>query len=152
MNFESLKDVLIFAIRKEHDAQELYLMFRDIVKDPAAKTLLGDLADQEFGHKTMLEKTLESGRVEKIGKQGSVRDLHVADYVPSAKITSDSRPEDIMAFAIKMEEASCGLYQSLLKSYEDTDLAGILSQLVREETSHKELLEREYEEHFMYWM
>ena len=152
MNFESLKDVLIFAIRKEHDARELYLMFRDVVKDPAAKTLLGDLADQELGHKTMLEKALESGSVDKVGKKGSVQDLHITDYVPSVKITSDSRPEDIMAYAIKMEEASYGLYQSLLKNYEGTDLAGILSQLIREEMSHKELLEREYEEHFMYWM
>jgi rubrerythrin len=152
MKLETLKDVLLFAVRKEHDSRELYLMFRDMVKDPGAKALLDDLAQQELGHQKMLEKAMESGVVERIGAKTDIQDLHIADYMVSGDISADSRPDDVMAYAIKMEQAAHNLYQFLLRNYKGTAIEGILSQLVKEELGHKETLEREYEEHFMYWM
>jgi rubrerythrin len=152
MRFETLKDVLLFAVRKEHDARELYLMFRDKVKDPGAKQLLEELANQELGHQRMLEKALETENIAAIGNKSHVQDLHLNDYVASGDIGPDSRPDDVMAFAIKSEQASYSLYKSLLKTLAGTELESIFSHLAQEELSHKERLEKEYEEHFMYWM
>ena len=53
MKLESLNDVLTFAIRREHDARELYVMLRNIVKDPGSKALLEDLAKQELSHRDL---------------------------------------------------------------------------------------------------
>lgn len=152
MGFDSLTDVLTFAIRKEHNARELYLMFRDMVKDPAAKRLLEELANQELGHKNMLENALKEGGVDKIGGKLDVQDLHLSDHMVSEEIGSDSSPQDVMLFAMKMEKAAHGFYSMMLDNYRGTDLEGILSQLVQEELRHKEILEREYEDHFMMWM
>lgn len=152
MRFDSLEDVLTFAIRKEHNARELYLMFRDMVKDPGAKALLEDLAKQELGHKNLLEHALKGDNVERIGGKSEIQDLHISDHTVAEEVGPDSSPQDVMLLAMKMERAAHELYSVMLENYRGTELEGIFSQLVREELRHKEILEREYEEHFMMWM
>ncbi|MBN1254377.1 MAG: hypothetical protein JXA50_03810 [Deltaproteobacteria bacterium] len=95
---------MTFAIRREHDARELYLMFQDRVKDAGAKTLLEDLAKQELGHKNLLENVLKGGMIERIGGEKKVADLHVSDYIIAEDIDSDSSLQDVMLFAIKKEQ------------------------------------------------
>ena len=87
MQFESLNDVLTFAIRREHDARELYLMFRDMVKDPGAKALLEDLANQELGHRNLLENALKGGNIERIGGKKEIKDLHLSDQGTAITVT-----------------------------------------------------------------
>jgi rubrerythrin len=152
MNFASLNDVLTFAIRKEHDSRELYLMFRDMVKDPGAKALLEDLANQELGHKNLLEHALKKGKLELIGGKKEVKDLHLSDYMVAEDIGPDSTPQNVMLFAMKKEQESYSMYHMLLGNYEGTEVEELFSKLTREEQHHKEILEREYEEHFMQWM
>jgi rubrerythrin len=152
MKFESLKDVLTFAIRREHDARELYQMFREKVKDPGAKVLLEDLANQEMGHQNLLEHAMKREQMEDIGGKAQVKDLHLTDYMVAETIDPDSRPQDVMLFAIKKEQEAYNLYRTLLGNYEGTELEELFSRLSKEELHHKETLEREYEEHFMQWM
>jgi rubrerythrin len=57
-----------------------------------------------------------------------------------------------MLFAIKKEQEAYSIYHMLLGNYEGTELEELFSRLVKEEQSHKQTLEREYEEHFMQWM
>ena len=152
MKLESLNDVLTFAIRREHDAYELYLMFRDMVKDPGAKLLLEDLANQELGHKNLLENALKGGTIERIGGKKETKDLHFDDYMVTEDIGPDSNPQDVMLFAIKKEQEAYSIYHMLLVNYEGTVLEELFSRLAKEEQRHKEILEQEYEEHFMQWM
>jgi rubrerythrin len=152
MQFESLNDVLTFAIRKEHDSRELYLMFRDMVKDPGAKALLEDLANQELGHQRLLENALKGGNVGGIGGKKEIKDLRLGDYMVTEDIGPDSSPQEVMLFAIKKEQEAYNIYHMLLSNYEGTELEELFSRLIREEQQHKETLEREYEEHFMQWM
>jgi rubrerythrin len=152
MKLESLNDVLTFAIRREHDARELYLMFRDMVKDPGAKALLEDLANQELGHRNLLENALKGGKIDRIGGKKEAKDLHLGEYMVTEAIGPDSSPQDVMLFAIKKEQEAYSIYHMLLGNYEGTELEELFSRLVKEELHHKETLEREYEEHFMQWM
>jgi rubrerythrin len=152
MKLASLDDVLTFAIRREHDARELYLMFRNMVKDPGAKALLEDLANQELGHKNLLENALKKGNVELIEGKKAVKDLHLGDYMVTEDIGPDSTPQNVMMFAIKKEQEAYSMYNMLLGNYEGTELEELFSRLAQQELHHKEILEREYEEHFMQWM
>jgi rubrerythrin len=149
MKFESLNDVLTFAIRREHDARELYLMFRDMVKDPGAKALLEDLANQELGHKNLLENALKGGNIARIGGKKEIKDLHLGDYMVTEEVGPESSPQDVMLFAIKKEQEAYNIYHMLLGNYEGTEVEELFSKLAQEELRHKETLEREYEEHFM---
>jgi len=152
MKFTSLNDVLTFAIRREHDARELYMMFRNMVKDPGAKALLEDLANQELGHKNLLEHALKKENVELIEGKKAVKDLHLSDFMVTEDIGPDSTPQNVMMFAMKKEQEAYNMYQMLLGNYEGTEIEDIFSRLSQEEMHHKEILEREYEEHFMQWM
>jgi rubrerythrin len=152
MNFLTLDDVLIFAIRKEHDAHRLYMDLSERARDPGSKRMLKDLSDQELGHKNLLENVRRGHELERIGGHKEVKDLGLAEFLVSDEIGPESPPQDILRYAIKMEESSHLFYRTLRDNYANTPLEGILSRLAREELSHKEALEREYEEHFMQWM
>lgn len=152
MTFQDLKDVLQFAIRKEHDARELYLMFRDMVRDPGAKSLLQELAEQELGHRNMLEKALRDGQTEGLFGKREVKDLKIGDFLFAEPIGPNSSPQDVMIFAIKNEEASYNLYATMADNYAGSPIEPVFSKLAKEELHHKETLEAQYEEHFMKWM
>jgi rubrerythrin len=152
MYFGTLKDALMFAVDKEKRANELYLLFRNKVKDQAAKTLLKDLADQELGHVKMIEDVIQGGAIEGIGAKAKGRDLQVSDYMVEIELTADSTPQDIMVAAMQMEKKAFDFYNGLLAQYRGTELETLFTRLSREEMRHKEILEKEYETHFSQWM
>jgi rubrerythrin len=152
MKFDSVNDALTFAMDKEKKANELYLLFRDRVKDQAAKTLLKDLADQELGHLNMIRNALHGGSVEGIGATAKGRDLQVSDYMVEIELTADSDPRDIIVSAMQMEKKAFDFYNELLARYRGTELEDLFNRLTREEMRHKEILEKEYETHFARWM
>ena len=152
MQFATLKDALTYALDKEMNARELYRLFRGTVKDDAAKALLQELADQEMGHWKMIREALDSGSIEGVGAKAKGRDLQVSDTMVEIELTPDSSPQDIMVFATQMEKKAMDFYGGLLDQYRGTDLEALFSRLAREEMRHKEILEKEYEEHFAQWM
>jgi rubrerythrin len=152
MQFATLKDALTYAQDKEMNAHELYRLFRGRVKDDAAKALLQELADQEMGHWKMIREALDSGSIEGIGAKAKGRDIQISDYMVEIELTPDSSPQDIMVFAMQMEKKAMEFYGGLLDQYRGTDLEALFSRLAREEMRHKEILEKEYEEHFAQWM
>lgn len=152
MKFKTLDDVLKYAIGKEKKSNQLYRMFQKKVKDPAAKKLLGELAEQETGHRKILEEALKTHKMHNIGGKCEVADMKLADYMVERELGPDSDPQDVMMFAMQMEKLSYDFYRELLKNYEGTKLGSAFAKLSDEERCHKETLEKEYEEHFMQWM
>lgn len=152
MNFATLKDALTYAMDKEKKANELYLLFREKVKDDGARALLKNLADQEMGHWKMIREALLTGTVEGIGATAKGRDLQVSDSMVEIDLTADSSPQDIMVFAMQMEKKAFDFYSVLLARYRATEMEALFDRLAREEMRHKEILEKEYETHFAQWM
>jgi rubrerythrin len=124
-------------------------MLRDMVKDPGAKALLEDLANQEVSHRNILETALKGGKIDRIGGKKEPKDLHLSDYMVTEDIGPDSTPQEVILFAIKKEQEAYSIYHMLLGNYEGTELEELFSRLAKEELRHKDVLEREYEEHFM---
>ncbi|MBA7486334.1 hypothetical protein ES707_21892 [subsurface metagenome] len=152
MKFESLENALTFAAGKENASYTLYTSFRNIVKNRAAKKLLEELAAQELKHKELIEGALASGDVGTIGGKKDISEISFSDYMVAGTIGPGSDPQDIMQFAMKMEQAAYDLYNGLLENYVGTDLAPLFSRLAQEELKHKEILEDQYEKHFAQWM
>jgi len=152
MKFESLESALTFAADKESAANMLYTSFRNIVKSGAAKKLLEELAAQELNHKALIEHVLASGDVGSIGGKQNISEISFSNYMVAETIDPESDPQDIMQFAMKMEQAAYTLYNTLLKNYGGTNLEPLFSRLAREELDHKEILEDQYEKHFAQWM
>lgn len=152
MKFESLENALTFAADKEDASCKLYRSFRNIVKNMAAQKLLEELAAQELKHKELIESVLASGDVGTIGGKKDISEISFSDYLVAGAIGPDSKPQDVMQFAMKMEQAAYDLYNGLLGNYGGTNLGPLFSRLAQEELKHKEILEDQYEKHFAQWM
>ena len=152
MKFESLESALTFAADKENASSMLYTSFRNIVKNMAAKKLLEELAAQELLHKELIENALASGDIAAIGGKQNISEMSFSDYMIAGSIDPESDPQDVMQFAMKMEQAAYDLYSGLLENYGGTNLESLFSKLAGEELKHKEILEYQYEQHFAQWM
>lgn len=152
MKFESLEHALTFAADKEEASYRLYTSFRNIVKNMAAQKLLEELAAQELEHQKLIEDALASGDVGTIGGKKEIGEISFSDYMVAGSIGPDSDPQDVMQFAMKMEQVAYDLYNGLLENYGGTDLGPLFSRLAQEELRHKEILEEQYEKHFAQWM
>lgn len=152
MKFESLEQALAFAVDKEDASYRLYTSFQNIVKNEASKKLLEELAAQELNHKALIENALATGNVGFIGGEKDISEIGFSDYMVGGSVSPDSTHQDIMQFAMKMEQAAHDLYTDLLGNYTSTDLEPLFSRLAREELQHKEILEDQYEKHFAQWM
>src|SRR3989337_3793789 len=88
------------GIYREKDAISAYIKFAKAVKDPKAKNVLINLADDEVGHLNKLEKHLMSllkGQPWVLPKAEEIEAV-AAVFHSSAYADLDLRPEDIAKF------------------------------------------------------
>ncbi len=145
----TIKDILREAIQGEVESYELYTRAVEMVRAQHIKDLLGELAQEELGHKAALERLLAnpdqiSGQVEALQKADIV-DYKIADHLVVQPLGPDSTFQDVCIFAAKKEQESYDLYQGLAgqNSGETRDL---LDAMAKDELRHKNLVEGWYEE------
>lgn len=146
MNWNSLEEVLRFAVRKEADAAALYHMAADR-SNPGIKKAFEELAREEEGHKKRLEG-FDPKKIEKMKLKGP-KGLGVAELVKDVPYSSDMSYADLLRMAIKNEERSERLYTSIAQSITDPSLKKLLLVLAREETKHKQRLEKIYDDEIL---
>ncbi len=145
----TIKEILREAIQSEVESYELYTGAVELVRAQHIKDLLGELAQEELGHKAALERLLAnpdqiSGQVEALHKADIV-DYKIADHLVVQPLGPDSTFQDVCIFAAKKEQESYELYQGLAgqNSGETRDL---LDAMAKDELRHKNLVEGWYEE------
>ena len=146
MKLDSMEEILKFAIRKEADAATLYQMAADRAKPGVRKTFEG-LAKEERKHKKKLEKF----DLKKIGplKLKETQGLGLSKMLKDVPFSSDMDYADLLRMAIKNEEKSERLYTSTAKMVIDPSLKKLLLILAQEESTHKEKLEKIYDEEIL---
>ncbi len=145
MEKEALKEILQRAIRMEEDSYALYSTASGRLKDPAARTVLKDLASQELGHKQKLQALLEGtlSWTARIGRPEKT--LNIGEYLEAHPLTEDSSLQDVLIYAIKREEATGSFYGQMATLAVPGPEKQLFELLVREESEHKAALERVYE-------
>jgi len=143
MKLDSLDEILRFAIRKEADAAAFYKMAAGR-STPALKKTFKELAKMEEGHK----KKLEDFDVKKIDQMElkKTRGLGISETLQDVSYNSDMSYADLLRMAIKQEEKSEKLYTSTAKISPEPSLKKLLLVLAQEESTHKEMLEKIYED------
>jgi rubrerythrin len=143
MKLDSLDEILRFAIRKEADAAAFYKMAADR-SNPGVKETFKELAKMEEGHK----KKLEGFDLKKIGqmKLEETKGLGMSELMEDVPYTSDMSYADLLRMAIKQEEKSQRLYTSTAKISPEPSLKKLLLILAQEESTHKEKLEKIYDD------
>lgn len=146
MKLDSLDEILRFAIRKEADAAAFYKMAADR-SNPGVKKTFKELAKMEEGHKEKLEKF----DVKKIGqaKLKKTKGLGMSEMMDDVPFSSDMSYADLLRMAIKNEEKSQRLYLTTEKMVTEPNLRKLLLILAQEESTHKDTLEKIYDEEIL---
>ena len=138
----SMADVLDFAIAVETNAAELYMKMAAMVENPWMQKVLEGLAEQELGHRKKLKAV-------KTGWSALARedpgDLGIAETLDDVKPHANMDYRELLAFAIKKENVSHGLYTRLASIFTEPELHETFEALAKEEAEHKRRFEMEYE-------
>ena len=142
--FINLQDVISFAIGKEEAAYQLYRTTAQQVQSPAARKMLDDMANQELGHKRMLEAMTQ----EKLSQcaPAEVPDLKIGDYLQDVEVKAEMSFRDVLVFAMKSEELSYQLYTAAESLTTAPEVRDALRLMANEEKKHKYQLETMYDD------
>jgi rubrerythrin len=142
--FESVDEILDFAIEEEQKAHDFYMDLATRVTQPWMREAFRDFAREELGHKAKLQAV-------KSGKKLAPAETKVLD-LKLAEVLVDVEPHDGMGYAealivaMKKEKAAFRLYSGLAAATDDADLRAVLRSLAAEEANHKLRFETEYDE------
>ena len=145
----TIETVLMDAIQGEADAYELYMNAVTLVQAEHIKELLRELAQEEMGHKTTLERMLANpgqirGQIQSV-QQATIEDYKIADHLVARPLGTNSTFQDVCIFAAKKEQQSHELYKDLA-AQNTGEVRELLEAMAKDELRHKNLVEGWYEE------
>jgi len=145
---KEIKAIIERAIKFEEDSYNLYTSASRRIKDPGAKAGLAELAGQEEKHKAKLEGMLRGNLdwIVSVGRKAKVKDLKIGGALEAKAITEESLLQDVLALAIKREEATGAFYAQMAALVEPGPEKALFEMLAKEETKHKLYVESIYEE------
>jgi len=142
--FESVEEILEFAIAREVAANEFYIDLAKRLESPAMRELALKFAEEELEHKAKLElETMKEGIAVAAGK---VAEFKMSDYMADVGFVPDMDYKDLLILAMKKERKSLRLYIDLAIIVEDADSRETLLSLAEEEAGHRARFEIEYDE------
>jgi rubrerythrin len=140
----ALARVIRNAIRREQQARNLYTRAHKLAQDPATRTLLDSLADEEASHAALLRgKGLKAFLA---SKPPPIQDLRITEFLVQRKLSAHATFQDVLIYAMKREDASCWAYQALAEAAEDGPTRRLFRRLAQEERLHRNRLERVYDD------
>ena len=148
MATEEMKGIIERAIKFEEDSYNLYTSASRRVKDPGARAGLAELAGEERKHKAKLEGML-AGNLDwavSVGRRAKVKDLQIGGPLEAKPITEKSSLQEVLAVAIKREDATGGFYSQMASLVDSGPAKDLFTMLAKEETKHKRYVESIYEE------
>jgi len=140
---KNYKEILKMAVANEVEAYEFYRDAAAKMKDPAMKKTFEELADEESGHKVLLEGYLSNEM--KNMKFNEEKDYKVAETVEAPQILStDMAFKDAIALAMKKEQEAMKMYQNFADACEGAKQKETFLELAKMEKGHKVRLEDIY--------
>ena len=147
MIWDSVDDILDFAIGQEVNAAQFYKDLSVRSKPEHIKKLFLDLAGEEEGHKTKLQ-AIKAGQ-QMLSAEQAIMDLKVGDHLEDVSLSSDLDYKDALVVAMKAEKGAFRLYHDLASATDDPDLKATLMGLAQEEARHKLRFEIEYDDYIL---
>ena len=141
--FESVEEVLEFAIARETESQDFYMKLAERMENPKMQEVFEKFASEELGHKMKLE-AVKHGQI-MLG-QKDVESLNIADYVVDVEPQPDMDYAEALILAMRKEKAAYRLYLDLAAVAEDEELTDMFLSLAQEEARHKLRFEIEYDD------
>jgi len=144
--FNSVDDILNFAIRNEQDAVDFYSKYAGLVKKEM-KDMFLEFAQEEIKHKARLMKIKED-KIFTFSPE-KINSLNLSDYTTSGNFTMDLSYQDALILAMLKEKAAFRLYLNLSQKTDVPFLKELFLSLAQEESKHKLRFELEYDEYIL---
>ena len=138
----SIRDILDYAIEKENEACSFYKHLAEHISKPELREAVENFSADEFQHKLHLEG-VRDGEVELTPEE--VGSLHIAEGLEAVKPRDEMSYKELLAFAIKQEDAAQKLYSKLAQVTKRDKVKELFTLLAQEEARHKLNLEFEYD-------
>ncbi|MDY6791136.1 MAG: ferritin family protein [Thermodesulfobacteriota bacterium] len=147
MNFNSIEEIISYAIEKEKEAVQFY---EDISKQEtfsgARKTFEG-FAKEERKHQAMLEDfSVNQDKISEY-KLEWITDIKRSDYLVDIEYKKGMHYTDILRLAMKREEKALKLYNDLMHKADNENVIKLFKMLAQEEAKHKGFLEGLYDDY-----
>ena len=141
-SFDSINDVLDFAIGREADAYDFYSNLAARVDRPKIRKMLEEFAVDELQHRLKLEAVKDEKYSMKLEEIGS---LDIPDIDEPAKPAADMDYLKALGFAMRKEKEAFRLYADLARKVRQEKLTAMFTLLAQEEAKHKLHFEIEYD-------
>mgnify|MGYP006292239749 CR=1 FL=1 len=147
MEFNSIDDIIQYAIDKEIEAANFYEEAAKNIKLEGAQKVLQEYAAEERKHEQTL-KDLKANKA-KISEYRfeKIQDIKRSDFLVEMEYRPDMDYVDLMRLAMKREEKANKLYNRLAESTDSPEHANYFKILAQEELKHKNSLETLYDEY-----
>ncbi|MCP4294381.1 MAG: ferritin family protein [Proteobacteria bacterium] len=144
---EHLNDIIKYAISLEEEAIDYYeTMSRKASKSEIQKVFL-EMVAQEKGHKAKLQRVIEKQDYTEKVHYTPDDDLKLSHYIKGVdENKANVNYEEAMIIAMKREQKSLELYNSLEKQVENPELKELFRFLAKEEAKHKSLFENRFDD------
>jgi rubrerythrin len=140
--FDSVNDVLDFAIAREVEAYDFYSNLASRVNNPKIRKVLEEFAIDELQHRLKLEAVkAEKYRM----KPEEIGSLDIPDIAEPVTPAADMDYIKAVGFAMEKEKESFRLYSDLARKVRQKKLTEMFSLLAQEEAKHKLHFEIEYD-------
>ncbi len=147
MKFDSIDDILDFAIQKEQDAADFYTSLSAKMDHKNVQDIFTMFAKEEMGHKTKLIAVKDGKRMVSSAKK--VLDLKLGDNMVEIDLDSSLGYQEALIVAMKAEKAAYKLYNDLAMASEDAAMQELFLGLAQEEAKHKLRFEIEYDDQIL---
>jgi rubrerythrin len=146
-DFESINDILDFAIENEQKAVDFYNQLAASARNDEMRKTFEQFAREEMGHKAKILNIKEQGILS--FSKADVADLKIADYVVRTETETEVTYEQALVLAMKREKAAFKLYLKLSEKAPTAEIKSLFLALAQEESRHKLRFEIEYNDYFL---
>ncbi|PQP34850.1 rubrerythrin [Desulfobacteraceae bacterium SEEP-SAG9] len=147
MSFESLEEIISYAIEQEKEAALFYEECSRKEPFTGSKATLEDMAKEERKHQDLLENLGKAEGVPTDYKFKWIPDMKRSDYMVEMEYEQGMHYTDILRLAMKREEKALKLYNELLSKSDDPNHKRVFKMLCQEEAKHKKFLETLYDDY-----
>lgn len=145
MKFNSVDEILDFAISKEEDAAEFYNDLARRMDKKYMKEIFEQFALEEMSHKAKLQKVKEGKLM--LSSQQKVMNLKIAETVEDTRFAEGEFDfQQALIAAMQSEKASFKLYTDLAEAADKKEIKEVFESLAIEEAKHKLRFEIEYDD------
>ncbi|HOH99895.1 MAG TPA: ferritin family protein [Bacteroidales bacterium] len=145
--FESVNEILDFAIAAEQDAVVFYQQLASEARQEDMKRVFEGFAGEEMIHKARLIRIKEEGSLRM--DQQVIMDLNIGDYLTDVEPHPGITYAEALVIAMKKEKAAFKLYMDLASYAGDPEMEKVFISLAQEESKHKLRFELEYDEYVL---